>query len=182
MPIFLRKISSALARTNYIPTVVQHMKTDIINSNFLYNSKIHKVWKSLFLLYGLLLIFFTTSNGFTTLNKYEFLITIISKIFIGLGLLFFFLNMFIFSRIGKIEVENNLIHITSEDSKKTIDLNSIEEVTFGKENNKFYYLKIADSELIIELNKSQYSDFKNVLNKFNVNIKPKHFTDRIFKF
>jgi len=158
------------------------MKTDIINTDYLYDNRIHKTWKNLILFYGISLIFLTTLNGFEILNQYENyenIISILSKIFLGFGILLFFLNLFLFSRIGRVEIEKNLLNIKLDGAEKTIDLNSINQVVFGKDSNNFFYLKIAESELIIELDKSQLLDFKSTLENFDINIKHRHLSDRM---
>ncbi len=75
-------------------------------------------------------------------------------------------------------IENELI-IEQKTSKKVIKLNTLNEIIFGDEYGKFYYLKVLDSDFIIELNKSQVNELKNIFAKFEIKIRHRHFSDKI---
>lgn len=122
---------------------------------------------------------FNNIRGFSILNEYHFLISTLSKVFMTSGIVFFFTNIFFFSRIGEIFIEENELIIENKKSQQTIDLNSIQEITIGKEYRNLYYLKILESNVIIELNKYQIVELKNILTGLNIKIKHRHFTDRI---
>lgn len=155
------------------------MKTDIIDTNYIFNHRIVKIWRFLLLAYGIMLIYFTTYSGFDRLHEFEFIVSVLSKFFMISGMTIFFANMFWSLRIGKISIKNNELIIKQNESEKIIELNKIDKITFGKERRNFYYLKVAESDLIIELNKSQIAKLKTILSELNVRIKHRHFTDRI---
>ncbi len=155
------------------------MKTDIIDTNYIFNHRIVKAWRFLLLFYGIILVYLTMSKGFETLHEYEFIILILSKVFVVSGMIFFFANMFWYLRVGEIFIKENELTIKQNKSEKIIELNLIDEIKFGNEYGNFYNLKIAESDLIIELNKPQVAELKIILKELNIKIKHRHFTDRI---
>jgi len=155
------------------------MKTDIIDTNYVFNHRIVKIWRFLLLGYGITLIYFTIYSGFDRLHEFEFIVSILSKFFVISGMIIFFANMFWSLRIGQISIKNNELNIKQNKSEKIIELTNINKVTFGKDRGNFYYLKVADSDLIIELKKSQIAELKTILSELDITIKHRHFTDRI---
>ena len=155
------------------------MKTDIIDTHYVYNTQIFKVWKILMLFYGMILIYLTTIKGFDRLNEFEFIISILSKVFVTSGMLFFFANMFWSIKIGEILIKNDKLIIEQNESEKIIDLNLIDKVVFGKDRGDFYDLKISESDIVIKLSKSQLVKFKKHLTELNIEIKHRYFADRV---
>ena len=155
------------------------MKTDIINTDFIYDHKFFKFWMVPAFVYGGLLVFYTTSLQFDNLIKYDSIIEIISNIFLISGILLFFANIIMFSRIGEMSILNEHLTIDINQTKEIINLEDVTKITLGKEERNFYYLKILEKEIIIELDKTKLSEFEKVMKDFNVKIKHRHFTDRI---
>jgi hypothetical protein len=131
------------------------------------------------LTYGIILVYFTTYTGFERLLEFEFIVLILSKFFVISGMIILFANMFWSLKIGEISIKNNELIINQNESEKIIELNKIDKITFGKERGNFHYLKVAESDLIIELNKSQIVELKAIFTELNIGIKHRYFTDRI---
>lgn len=155
------------------------METDLIDTEYIMNHRIIKIWKTIILIYGILLIYLTSLGGTEKIAQYESMISISSTIFIISGLIIIFLNMFVYLRIGKFTLNNNVMTLNQNKNKSEIDLNTIDTMVFGKEYGKFYYLKVEQSDFIIELNKSQLTDFRKIIDDLNIDIKHRHFSDRI---
>lgn len=155
------------------------MKTDLIDTNYVYNHRFFKIWKHYLLLYGAILIGLTMFDGVEIIKKYEFYISIFSKFFAFSAIILGFMNGWLFLRIGEVCVTNEELVFELKDSKNVIELKSINEVIFGKEYGKFYYLKIQKSELIVELDKNQLKEFKSIFEKLDIEIKDRHFMDKI---
>jgi hypothetical protein len=158
------------------------MKTDLIDTDYVYNHRIFKIWKELIFLYGTLLIGLTIFDGVETIIKYEFYIILFSHIFWFSGIIMMLLNSKLFLRIGEVSITNKELAFELKDSKKVIKLNSINQVIFGKEYGKFYYLKIDESELVMELDKNQLKELKNILEELDIEITHRHYTDRILEW
>ncbi len=155
------------------------MKTDLIDTNYVYNHRFFKIWKHYLLLYGAILIGLTMFDGVEIIKKYEFYISIFSKFFAFSAIILGFMNGWLFLRIGEVCITNEELVFELKDSKSLIELKSINEVIFGKEYGKFYYLKIQKSELIVELDKNQLKEFKSIFEKLDIEIKDRHYTDKI---
>ncbi|WP_442266199.1 hypothetical protein ACSIGC_00350 [Tenacibaculum sp. ZS6-P6] len=155
------------------------MKADLIDTNYVYNHRFFRIWKECLLLYGILLIVLTMFEAANTIGKYDFYISSFSKFFVFSGMILWFMNSWLFLRIGEVSTTNKELILEFKDSKKVIELNSINQVIFGKEYRKFFYLKIQESELVIELDKNQIKELKNIFKEFNIEIKYRHYTDNI---
>ncbi len=155
------------------------MKTDLIDTNYVYNHRFFKIWKHYLLLYGALLIGLTMFDGAEIIKKYEFYISIFSKFFAFSAMILGLMNGWLFLRIGEVCITNEELVFDLKDSKKVIELKSINEVIFGKEYGKFYYLKIQKSELIVELDKNQLEELKSIFEELDIEIKHRHYMDKI---
>ena len=87
--------------------------------------------------------------------------------------------MFVYLRIGKFTLNNNVMTLNQNKNVSEIDLNTIDTIVLGKEYGKLYYLKVEQSDFIIELNKYQLTDFRRIIDDLNIKIKHRHFSDRI---
>jgi hypothetical protein len=155
------------------------MKADIINTNFIFEHKLFKFWKILFIIYGILLIYHTASGGIEKLYDYESTIKFLSNFFVLTGFLLFFANSFMFSRIGELIIKNNNLIIEKGKLEITIDLNKIDEVTFGKWQKNFYYIKLKNEEICLELKNEELIKFKETFEKFNIKINHRYLVERI---
>ncbi|HIB36859.1 hypothetical protein [Mesonia sp.] len=155
------------------------MQTDIINTNYINNLKIIKVWKRIILAYGIWLIYLTSLNGIEKIYEYESIISSTSNIFIISGLIIILLNTIIYLRVGTFVLKRDVLILNQNKKVREIELDSIETIVFGKEYGKFYYLKVEQSDFIIELNESQLYDFKKIIGDLNIKIINRNFTDRL---
>lgn len=155
------------------------MTTDLIDIDYIYNHRLYKIWKGLLVIYGVLLIFLTKDNGFETLIKYEYLITVVSQIFFISWIVIFILKTLMFSRVGKLSTDQDRLVIDLKDNRQIVDLNMVKEITLGKHSRKFYHLEVLEHDLVLELDKSQLNALKHILTQQDINIKHSLLTDRI---
>ena len=155
------------------------MKTDIIDTNYINNLAIIKVWKRIILVYGIWLIYLTSLNGVEKIYEYESIISITSNIFMISGLIIILLNTIIYLRVGTFDLKRDVLILNQNKKLRKIELDSIETIVFGKEYGKFYYLKVDQSDFVIELNESQLYDFKKIIDDLNIKIINRNFTDKL---
>lgn len=155
------------------------MTTDLIDIDYVYNHRLFKIWKGLLVIYGILLIFLTKDNGFETLIKYEYIITVVSQIFFISWIVIFILKTLMFSRVGKLSIDQDRFVIDLKDTRQIVDLNMVNEITLGKHSRKFYHLEVLDHDLVLELDKSQLNALKHILTQQDIKIKHRLLTDRI---
>ena len=155
------------------------MQTDIIDTNYINNLAIIKVWKRIILVYGIWLIYLTSLNGVEKIYEYESIISITSNIFIISGLVILLLNTVVYLRIGTFVLNENVLILNQKKKVLEIELDAIKTIVFGKEYGKFYYLKVDQSDFVIELNESQLYDFKKIIGDLNIKIINRNFTDKL---
>ncbi len=157
------------------------MKTQLINTNYIFDHKLFKLWKFPAMFYGLLLIF-KTANGLKEMQEYENLISIISNCIIGTGFVLFFLNMFIYSKIGELILENGKLYIKKYNGKETeIDLSELDSLILGNDKGKFYSMTINNIEIEVLFDKKDLSEFTETLSRNGVELKNKYLYERILK-
>ncbi|MDO6814018.1 hypothetical protein [Tenacibaculum soleae] len=156
------------------------MKADIINTNYIFNHKIVKIWRITLLTYGIILISITSIYELKKIYEYELTISIISSFFMVTGFIITILSSFIYSRVGEFTFRENKIDLTLKESDLCFDLTQIEKLTLEKEYGKFYFFKINKTEFVVELNKSQISELKMTLNNLGIEINSRYFLKKIF--
>ena len=157
------------------------MKIDIINTNYIFDHKLFKWLRIPVILYGVFLIA-KTSNGLQDLSEYESVIEIISSIILYSCLVFVFLNAIIFSRCGELKITENTIHIDNKDQESTIKLESLNKVSIGKDQGKFYSIYINDIVIQVIMEKDEFSALKDFLKKNNIQVERKYLSDKITKW
>lgn len=155
------------------------MKADIIDTNYVYNHKFYNIWKTIILTYGVLLIVATAYSGLESLLKYNTIITISSTTIIVSIFIVILINAFLFSRIGQLTIKNETLKVSINDQITTLDLTTIDEIEFGKHDNKFYSLTVNQKTITVELHTAQLLEFKKTLELYNVKIKHHHFSDKL---
>ena len=157
------------------------MKIHLVNTNYIFDHKLFKLWKYPAILYGILLIFKTT-NGLKELQEYENLFRMISTCFISTGFIFFLLNMFVYGKIGELIVKNDKLFIKKyHDQVTEIDLEVLESVTIGKDKGKFYSVTINELQIEVILDKTDLENFTELLSRNDVVVKDMYLYERILK-
>lgn len=104
------------------------MKIQIIDTKYIFNHKLFNLWKIPAITYGSMLIY-STIDGLDKIEDYEYIIEIISKCLIYSGFILVFVNMFIFSRIGLLTIDDKEIIIEKYNGyDQFFSLNTIKSV------------------------------------------------------
>ncbi len=158
------------------------MKIQIINTNYIFDHKLFRLWKFPVLFYGIMLVF-KTSSGLKELQNYEHSLEIISNSIIYSGFLLFLLNQFVFSKIGELIIDKDKMTVKKYNGKEQdIDLHSLEMVRIGNDKGKFYSVQLNDNEFELILNKTELQEFMKLLTQKNIEIKNKYWFDRILNW
>lgn len=120
--------------------------------------------------YPCLLLFFIIDWLVFPLDAYhnyrDILIVILS--------LTFFLNVVfdtsLFTRVGKVEVQDHILIIKHDEIIDRIDLTSINQVKLKRVNYKFYNLVIAKHNIVIELNEYTKVKIKSIFKNFDIKL------------
>ncbi|MCO6357138.1 hypothetical protein [Roseivirga pacifica] len=158
------------------------MKIQLINTNYIFDHKLFKLWKFPVLFYGVLLIF-KTAGRLNELQNHESLIEIISSTIIYSGILLFFFNVLMYSKIGELIIEGNSIIAKKYNGKEQpIDLHSLKSIRMGNDKGNFYSLQIGDREFEVIFSKNELIEFKQYLTQKNIEIKDKYWYERVRKW
>lgn len=149
---------------------MNEIKTDIINTNYIFEHPYCKIWNTISIGYGFLLIVLTSKNNFDTLINYKSYISIGSTIVFSSYILLMLVNFFLFTRVGTFSINDEEIHITHDDDdvSKVFKVSNVKSFAIENTSKKFYAIKIDDYNLTIELKKEQAKQLESMFSKAEV--------------
>lgn len=161
--------------------MLNELKVRIINTNYVFDHKLFKLWFIPTFMYGILLIF-KTSSGLTELQDYENLLKIISNCVIFSGIILVFINMIIYFKIGELVLDNDILFVEIYNGKQTrFELTKLDSITLVNKRGKFYTLTIGEIDYEVILDEKDLEMFREVLTRNQVVLKNKSTYFRVLK-
>ncbi|WP_400077957.1 hypothetical protein [Winogradskyella sp. R77965] len=151
------------------------MTLDIIQDNYINNHKYSFVWKWFIITFGIIY----TLLVFKIIELPELYETIFN-LSLGIVLIASLLNSFLFTRIGKLELIENILISRIDNEVETIKLNTIKTVKISSTNKNHYFLKFEpDFEVLVEMKNGQLDAIKQVLIKNKIEIIDTNFMSKL---
>ncbi|MBQ4822772.1 hypothetical protein [Aquimarina sp. MMG016] len=139
------------------------MKITLIDKNYIFNHRIVKFIGLLAILYFFFLLRMTSSiRTDDSFEKYQDLIGIISSSIFLILIFLWFLNGFMYSRIGCLILEFDKILIQKNGWNKTLELKNYKKIKVTQFRGKEYAIKLDNSIYHIELNNSELKSLKSL--------------------
>ncbi|MDB9720939.1 hypothetical protein OAA67_03580 [Winogradskyella sp.] len=121
----------------------------------------------------------------TTFNLVE-LPNLVSQTFtviMTICVLLLLINLFLFTRIGKLELIKNTLITRIDDSIQTVDLDTIKTVEISSTNKNHYFMKFDPNfEVLVEMKNGQLNEIKQMFIKNKIEIIDTSFMTKLKKW
>lgn len=151
------------------------MRLDIIDNNYFRNHKYASIYTVFIII--IVSIYFLKLFDLIVLTKPY---SVIFEISYGILLLTFLLNLFLFTRIGKIVLVENEFIILQDNISETIKTESVKTIKIDHSSGNHYNLKFNTGfHVLVEMKNGQLNQFKLFCKNHNIEVEDSNFSMRL---
>ncbi len=131
------------------------MKVNILDTRFIYKTRIFKIWRIPAIIYAAFLLIWTSSGEAEILASRT--IEILSMIFLISGFLLRLANQIIYWKTGTLEFKKDRVFVENYPDSCIINLDELKPIKLQKTDRQTYKIHLQEKTFDIKLTRDKYS-------------------------